>query len=182
MRNDACYLLDGYNLLFRHPAKRHQKLEQRRNNYLKLLSEGCDALKLNLIVVFDAATTQEAEQRGFLGRMQVVYTSPQQSADEWIINHLSLGLKNAVVVTNDRELANRSMMHRATSLPVDIFFAWIWKKIQKKPPPLLHQQHKENEEAICTFSKGENWERWKKTFEMRLKELERTPNKQLDFN
>lgn len=97
------WILDGYNLLFRMPGVRGS-LEQRRESLLQSLGETFP--KREITVVFDGRLPPPETTRQHRGRLEIIYTTSDLTADEWIIGRL-MGLphpQRITVVTDDRGL------------------------------------------------------------------------------
>lgn len=128
------YLVDAYNLLFRF-LKKGKSLEDRRRQLIEEINRAAQALNLQITLVFDGADDyQSYPTRGHFDCLELVYTSKNKTADEYISEEV-IHSKNAAeitVVTNDRELASRCKDHHAKIKTIDGFIGFLSKKKAKK--------------------------------------------------
>lgn len=128
------YLVDAYNLLFR-TLKKSGTLETKRQRMIEDLNEAISALSMQVTLVFDGAEEHLPHPtRGHFDAIELVYTSKSKTADEYIseeVIHSRTPLQ-ITVVTNDRELAVRCRSHRAKTMTIDEFLAFVTKKKVKK--------------------------------------------------
>lgn len=120
------YYLDGYNYLFTR-GKKEDPLHTSREEVLDEFSERTK--DLNFIVVFDAHHNPHEISRTYYKNLEVVYTSQEQTADEYILERVSLAKVpyNITVISNDKKLLNA-----ATELKARIFsFEKFLKKISR---------------------------------------------------
>ena len=127
------YLIDGYNLLFRlvDPGDSFQSY---RDSLIKILQKQAVAKRVNLTLVFDAHYAPDDECRTHQGRLEIVYTDPGETADNYILNHLK---KGTVVVTSDKQLAKHVVHGGCETLSVVEFISWMKHKIGPS-----HRSHK----------------------------------------
>src|SRR5712675_54567 len=128
------YLVDAYNLLFR-TLKKRGSLEKIRQTLIEELNEVISELKLHVSLIFDGAEEHlPLPTRGHYDAIEIVYTSKNQTADEYIYDEVSLSRSPAklTVVTNDRELSSRCHQHRAKTMATDEFLHLLSKKKLKK--------------------------------------------------
>jgi predicted RNA-binding protein with PIN domain len=128
------YLVDGYNFLFRISRSRGS-LETRRESLIRELNDTADSQHLNLILIFDGEDTiLPYPKRSHFHHIELVYTTKNQSADDYILEELTLSKnpKQITVVTNDRELSSRCRLFKAQALTIDAFIALIKKKQKTK--------------------------------------------------
>ncbi len=128
------YLVDAYNLLFR-ALKKRKSLENSRQQMIEEINSAASALNLQITLVFDGADEHQSyPTRGHFDRLELVYTSKNKTADEYISDEV-IHAKNPAeitVVTNDRELATRCKDHRAKIQTIDGFIGYLSKKRAKK--------------------------------------------------
>lgn len=128
------YIIDAYNLLFRR-LKKSGSLEKTRQKLIEELNEVVANLHLKVTLVFDGAEKHlPYATRGHFVALEIVYTSENQTADEYITEEVNLAKRPSqiTVVTNDRELAKRCHLHNAQILTIDQFIAFLAKKKAKK--------------------------------------------------
>jgi predicted RNA-binding protein with PIN domain len=128
------YLVDAYNLLFR-TLKKSGTLEKKRQRMIEELNDAISQISLQVTLVFDGAEEHlPYTSRGHFDAIELVYTSKNKSADEYISDEviLSKSPTQITVVTNDRELATRCRNHRAGTMTIDEFLAFVSKKRAKK--------------------------------------------------
>lgn len=129
------YFIDGYNFLFRISQKK-TSLEKQRDLTLHALNEEIEKLRLNVTIVFDSSEKlRDAASRGHLDALEVIYTTKQQTADDYIYKAIEDALQpqTETVVTSDRELAGKCKQLGAKILSIEQFITFIAKKkLQKK--------------------------------------------------
>lgn len=128
------YLVDAYNLLFR-TLKRRGSLEKNRQQLIEELNDAVSHLSLQLTLVFDGAEEHlPYPSRGHFDAIELVYTSKNKTADEYISDEVihSKSPSQITVVTNDRELSIRCRSHLAKTLTIDEFIAFLAKKKSRK--------------------------------------------------
>jgi len=128
------YLIDGYNLLFR-LLKSKGSLEKARQELISELNDLVSELRLNVTLVFDGAQEHLLPlSRGHYDAIEIIYTHKEQSADEYILDHLDHVRSPAqfTIVTNDRELKGKSHQLGAQVLTLDGFLGFLQKKKTKK--------------------------------------------------
>lgn len=104
------YLIDGYNVTRQDPATRDLTLEEQREALLsRLRVRGASLLGPGrLVVVFDGESGIVAAASGTLP--EVVF-SRGRSADDEIVRIASNAAEKVVVISDDRELADRARVH-----------------------------------------------------------------------
>lgn len=142
--------LDGYNILF-HINPDADPLQPARDALIERLKK----LPFPLTVVFDAALTEENLSRGHIGKLEIVYTDPGQSADSYIL--LEVERRGGIVVTDDKPLARQAKALGAEVKSTDEFLEMI--------------QQKENREATEPISSPQEIDRWLKLFEKKERPL-----------
>jgi predicted RNA-binding protein with PIN domain len=128
------YYIDGYNFLFR-LSKKHFPLEKKRQEILIILNRLFKALKLKATIVFDSSDqSREYASRSHFDFLEVVYTTKNQSADDYILQeiHGCEFPKQKMVVSSDRELTGRCKQKGANVLSIEEFIEFIVKKKGKQ--------------------------------------------------
>lgn len=130
------YYVDGYNYLFTQGIE-NEALEFSREDVLRFFSE--KALNLQLIVIFDAHKQHGVFSRTFYKGIEVVYSSYNQTADEYIIEQVqhSKNRQEITVVTNDQGLVKEIRKLKAHAISFEYFF----KKMEKKKPKPCEKIH-----------------------------------------
>lgn len=155
------YLVDAYNLLFR-SLKKRGPLEKIRQKLILEVNEIVSQLNLQVTLVFDGADEHLPHfSRGHFDTLQIVYTSKNKTADEYISEEVGLSKTptSITVVTNDRELAHRCKMYRAKIQTIDQFLAFLMKKKAKKkklptkPARTFHDSDPEIARLLTIFEK-----------------------------
>lgn len=154
------YILDGYNILFR---KQYQErsLEELRSDLLHNLNTLASHLKLTMTVVFDAHNTKDALKRQHWNSLEIVFTDPIQTADDFIIEYAaSLPLKkrgHITVVSSDGHIRRSVRSENIRVLSVDQFFHELSHKlltVQRK----LHSSFEEKS-SVPTLTDTQAWEK-----------------------
>lgn len=129
--------MDGYNLLFRQ-EKEGKNLETKRNLLISSIVVNFNRLKLKGTLVFDAPHQSEAATRSHVGTISVVYTSCQETADEWILNHIRecQDPHQLMVVTSDRDLAFQARQLRAKTISTTAFLSTLDKQLERRKASL----------------------------------------------
>jgi YacP-like NYN domain-containing protein len=116
------WVIDGYNLSFAlgkamaDPAEARREVERRLSRLARRASSG------SVLVVFDS--TKEGERAVRSGRLvDIVFAPSHQSADDAIVERSAAPY--TVVVSNDRELRERSEERGALVLWSDALVAWL---------------------------------------------------------
>lgn len=120
------YLIDGYNLLFRN-LRAVDSLQKQRNELIADIAAKAELLHLDATIVFDSHYQPSESSKHHLGALEIIYTNPGETADEFILKSLK-DLKKpskTTVVTSDKILANHSRMRLAQSMTIDEFLHWI---------------------------------------------------------
>lgn len=135
------FLIDGYNFLFRRGTK-GPSLEKKRQNLLEQFNDELISLRLNVSIVFDGSDSiRSYAQRGKFDSLEVVYTTDQQTADEYIIEVIQHAKHPAtyIVVTADRGLERICSRLGAKTQSIEDFLAFVQKKqkkVEKTKTPL----------------------------------------------
>lgn len=133
------YVIDGYNLLFR-LLEPGSKIESYRESLIKILISQAQEKKLSLTVVFDAHHQKNGESRTHKGQLEIVYTDFGQTADAYILEHLT---PHTVVVTSDDHLARHVKNSGNKSIGIDKFLKLIRpakKEAAEKQTLYLHDK------------------------------------------
>lgn len=133
------YFIDGYNFIFA-LGKERDRIEISRVEILEEVSKKSEGLKV--VVVFDAYNDLKEMSRCDYKNIEVIYTSPGQSADEFLLDQarLSKHPEQMTIVSNDRKLLKELVLLRANTLSFSSFFKKI-KKIKGKRPEKPQSNH-----------------------------------------
>lgn len=158
------YLIDGYNFLFRTSGK-GSSLEKKRQALLELLNEELAPLRLNVSIVFDGADPiRRYAQSGQYDSLEVVYTSDDQNADEYLIERVQRAKHPTqyVLVTSDRALAQSCRSLGARTFTIEAFLQFIEKK----------QKSMQNKEVKAAFRlPSREMKRLLEIFEKKLRDI-----------
>jgi predicted RNA-binding protein with PIN domain len=128
------YFIDGYNLLFT-TTDSVKNLQIQRQTLVAWVQREFAKLRLSGSVVFDGAH-RRGEESGlsYPSPLEVAYTPKGQSADEYIIEQLSIqkNCKISVVITNDMGLRRHAQAMGARTQSNESFLQWLAKKGKKK--------------------------------------------------
>jgi uncharacterized protein len=121
------YYLDGYNYLFL-SGKKEDPLELSRGEVLDEFS--LKVKHLDLIVVFDSHKDQGELSRTYYKNIEVVYTTHNQTADDFILERIALSKTpyKISVISNDKKLLKEAQNLKAHTYSFESFL----KKINKK--------------------------------------------------
>jgi predicted RNA-binding protein with PIN domain len=147
------WILDGYNLLFRMPGLKGS-LEQRRELLLQSLSEAFP--RRDITVVFDGRLPPPDTTRQHRGRLEIIYTTSDLTADEWIIGRLAdlPHPQRTTVVTDDRGLER---LAASSGAKTERLQRWI-RDIQQVETPLpVVRLARSSHEYLVLFE--ERWHR-----------------------
>lgn len=112
------YLIDGYNVTRSDPATRELSLEDQREALIRRLrARGVQMLGPGRIVILFDARDAAFGQRVDAGPVEVHYAR-SGSADDAIVKAVSGVSGKVVVVSNDRELADRARVHAQGGIEV----------------------------------------------------------------
>lgn len=101
------YLVDGYNVLFK-TIENIDPLEISRNQLIEFLEAFFSSINKKAIIVFDARSSDEnfIPSKKFTNFLEIVYSPSDQTADQYIIDHVSNHPKDYfTVVTSDKDLS-----------------------------------------------------------------------------
>lgn len=121
------YLIDGYNLIFViHKGKpRGGDIERRREDLLKLLERYAQRHGTRIQVVFDSKEKIFPHGRKERhGRVEATFTSPTQSADDFMIEHVASlrDKRSVIVVSSDRQILQAAEKNRVARITSTAFF------------------------------------------------------------
>jgi predicted RNA-binding protein with PIN domain len=127
-------LVDAYNFLFTYGSKA-SSLEKKREELIYSMDEFAEKLNCSIILVFDGERKKGRFQRSHVKHLEIVYTPPEISADEYILEALRGSPKDEIltVVTSDRLLAKESKRLGAIVMTIKGFIKWATAKMEKRP-------------------------------------------------
>ncbi|MGE3953998.1 MAG: NYN domain-containing protein [Parachlamydiales bacterium] len=135
------YYLDGYNLIFTRELDPDPLREARE----ALIDRLAPIEGPHLILVFDAARDPSPLTRTHKGHLEIVYTAPGQTADDYILTELQSWAKprQTTVVSRDKRLLRHCRDLGAHTQTPKAFFSYIDKKTRPSalPPPDLAVDH-----------------------------------------
>ncbi len=155
-------MIDGYNFLFR-ITKDYKTLRTQKNQILAHLEAWADALHLHITLVFDGKHQAPAEAiRGHLRKIEIIYTHENQSADDYIIQHIETlsHPSQTTVVSSDREILFKTKQVGAQGQTIEEFLSFLLNKQKKR---------KKDRKALPSFQDTDfQIKRLSKIFEERL--------------
>jgi predicted RNA-binding protein with PIN domain len=189
------YYIDGYNLMFR-VLKAGDNLQTQRELIISDLKNKIHFLNIDATLVFDSHSHLNEVMRAHYDRLEIIFTSPGETADEFILKELKENPLPAhhTVVTSDKNLAWLSRRRQAKTETVDEFLRWLNQRYNNKlrrmkaPQPTRREkeqavveklrgkaQVKPKEKPIHTAAKtpDESFDYYLETFEKRLKEQQK---------
>lgn len=127
------YTIDGYNLLFRLLFS-SRPLQEIREKVIHDLNQKFELLHIDATVVFDASFHLEGGERFHIHNLEIVYTQPHESADDYILNSLKniSHPRQEIVVTSDKGLAWRSRRLGAKTESVEEFIGWLNERYKNR--------------------------------------------------
>jgi len=128
------YLIDGYNLLFR-LLRTFDSLQKQRTELIANVAAKVEKLGLDAAIIFDSHYQPSESSKHHLGALEIIYTAPGETADEFILKMLK-DLKDPshiTVVTSDKVLANLCRTRLAKTMAVDEFIVWIQRRRKAAP-------------------------------------------------
>lgn len=174
------YYIDGYNLLFRllysdrdFSVKRQQLIEE--------LSDKLKQIEIDATIVFDSHYRQEESTRTHYHHLEIIFTSPGETADDRIIAEVEAETNphHITVVTSDKKLAWFARRCHAKTESIEQFLDWMnkrYKKRQKEIPkkaPIIPKPIVAKKPLPAPEKPPEScFEYYLKTFESRLDKLE----------
>jgi predicted RNA-binding protein with PIN domain len=172
------YFIDGYNLLFR-TGRLGEDLQDDRDQIIQELAEEAEQLGLDITLVFDSTFQKGMSTRSHFNKIEIVFTSFGEEADDYILNELeSIALpQQETVVTSDKRLAWKARRRKALTETIEEFLAWV-KKRQKSKKRLkktekVKPKSKIPEVAHTIPTSEGTQEFYLKTFENKFEEEER---------
>lgn len=145
------YLVDGYNLLFC-SLKKKGPLQQTRQRMIQELNEVISQLCLDVVLIFDGSQENLPYlSRGHFDTLEIVYTSKEQTADEYITEEViySKAPSEITVVSNDRELTNRCRHNGAKTQTIEQFISYLQKKRRKHRKAQARPSFKESDPELA---------------------------------
>lgn len=126
------YLIDGYNLLFRMPFLKGS-LQDKREALIDLLTECQKAKNITFTLVFDAPSDDNELTITNKGKIKVIYTSPSESADEYLHHLVETSKKPSTlcVVTSDGAV-RRNVQGLGAKTKDSLDFLQYLLKLQKR--------------------------------------------------
>lgn len=138
------YLIDGYNFLFWLKPDLDE-LERAREEWIHALAEKLEETPWTVTIVFDSQYQPTPSERFALGTLEIVFTNQNETADEWILEHVSF----QTVVTSDKRLGMHVRSLGAKTMSCQEFLKLVTKKRKKRPKkPLKPIPRKEPEVLI----------------------------------
>lgn len=128
------YYIDGYNLLFRVLSANDMNLKDDRQNLIEELNEKANALDLEFTIIFDSQYQSGESTRTHYDRLEILYTSQGETADEAILSEVraELSPKNVTVITSDKKLAWFARRSSAKTESVESFFDWLNRRFKNR--------------------------------------------------
>ncbi len=146
------YFIDGYNFLFLQEIN-PKNLESARIETLEFFLEKAKERPYQFVIVFDAYKDKNSYSRVDYGKIEVVYTSHNQSADDYILEQVYRLRHTCAVISNDKKLLQKAKLLNAEVCSFQQFLSRFTSKIdtEKKPTSLnLDQKY-----YFEKFGKGE---------------------------
>lgn len=126
------YVIDGYNLLFQISFS---SLTQSRTEILSVLKEHAKDFKGQLIIVFDGQNHAPDIVRTHTGKLEVIYTAKNQTADQFIEDELVCFCpSDLTIVTDDEKLAKNIRRKKVRTISIEEFLTFLDKKRKSKNP------------------------------------------------
>lgn len=128
------YYIDGYNLIFRLLSANDKDLRSQREKMIMHLNEMAVILDLDITVIFDAQYQTDESKRSHYDRLEILFTSFGETADEAILNEVKAELspRHVTVVTSDKKLAWFARRCSAKTETVEEFNHWIKLRYRNK--------------------------------------------------
>jgi predicted RNA-binding protein with PIN domain len=129
------YFIDGYNVLLRLKLGEGRSLQERRDELVARVA----ATGLQAFVAFDSSEAVHGLKSTTPRRIEVAFARPGQSADDLLVEKVrrSKDLRGAVVVSDDREVAQRCGAMGARKLST-AEFGRLLKPAEAKTPGKEH--------------------------------------------
>ncbi len=137
------YLIDGYNFIFR-ALKHFGDLQAQREAMIHDLNKKIGLVKIEVSIVFDAAFQLGEGSRSHFDRIEILYTSQGESADDYILDAINRHSRPQIetVVTSDKKLAAHVRRGSAHTKSVEEFIAWLDKAYKNKIQHNLSREKK----------------------------------------
>lgn len=123
-------VIDGYNLL--HAAFEHTLDEHARDRLIKLFNQYVRIKNHQIVLVFDAGPFywSSAQQEG---RVEVIFSGQNQSADQYIKQYLSdYRSKDILLVSSDRDICYTADTYNIPSIGSAEFYKIIQQSLEQK--------------------------------------------------
>lgn len=105
MKTMISLLIDGYNLLHVIEKGFIKSLQQKRNDLIEKLHFYQVEKNVNITVIFDGSQPFPGSQRrDRYGNLEIIYTPPESSADDWISEECERNYGSFIVVSSDQEI------------------------------------------------------------------------------
>lgn len=124
------YWVDAYNLIgqMESIALSHTNKEERLIGWFNKYLDRQD----RCVLVFDGQGQFEYSVKSQHNKVEVVYTDPEQSADEFLIQKMqSILSKNAIWVSSDRQLITEAKRYQKKCLKCDAFLKIFLRRKQE---------------------------------------------------
>lgn len=150
-------IVDGYNVirLVESISSSGVISEAQRGRFIRKLQEYAARRKQTvkrLIVVFDGGESRHADRYEH-GALTEVYSGFVDSADDWIVHHVSRsGFAEYVLVTNDRGLSKRVKSYVRLVLPVEDFLVLLKESFVKE----VERSGKKRSAALVEYNREGN--------------------------
>jgi predicted RNA-binding protein with PIN domain len=124
------YIVDGYNLLFYLFGSSSSDFQAQRQSLIQSMNTKIEYLGLNVTLVFDSHLSPGEGSRSHYHHLEVLFTPEGVTADDFIISNLKLSrdASKKVLITNDKELAQRARHLLASTQNIDYFLNWLDKR------------------------------------------------------
>lgn len=125
------YYIDGYNIIFR-VLHATETLQLQREALIYDLSYKSELFNLDLTIVFDSHYQESDSSRSHLDRLEIAYTSKDETADDYILKAVKHHRtpKQLVVVTSDNHLAWKARSLGAKTEPAEVFMERLQKRFR----------------------------------------------------
>ena len=145
------YLIDGYNLFFK-LEKEILPLKEKREEFISLLDEEAEDLKLQVLLIFDShrENAEDFASKQKLKNLEVSFSPKNLSADHYILELLEWDAKNTTLVTSDKKLAMEAKHHGAKIQSIETFVRFILRK-RKKQNSVIKPEMQETDANIKRY-------------------------------
>jgi hypothetical protein len=157
------YLIDGHNLIGRHPELSLADPDDERE-LLKLLADYARRSRRTLVIFFDRGQPGSRPQRH--GSLEVHFVPSARTADDALLDYLGKlpDPRNWRVVTSDRRVAAQARHHGAVVISADEFL----RSMRAVSPPPGRASH--DGQGSARTSEADDIEEWLRAFERRRPE------------